>query len=376
MKDAGIYVHIPFCSIKCIYCDFYSISEQNERIPRFIDALAKEIHQCEVNVDNWNFDTLFIGGGTPGILRSKYIEKIIHCLNKKYDLSNLDELTIEINPGESTKDRLSNFRKIGLNRISIGIQSFNDKLLQFLTRNHSKQQALDTFSYAREVGFENINCELIYSIPNQTIDMWEKDLRIMIDLSPEHISTYCLTVERDTTLFSMVSENIVSMPDTVQESDWIVMTQNILSSHGYNPYEISSFSKKGHKCKHSLHYWRIEPNLGFGPSANGFCGKTRWKNIPSIENYISLIEENKQPIIYREKLTQIEKNNELVGFALRMEEGLDINRISKSLRERYKINIMKQVRMYPEFFIIKNQEYRLSQKGSLFAEKLIPDIIL
>ena len=229
MKTAGIYIHIPFCAVKCMYCDFYSVTDRESTIPQFVKAISWEIENCLIDVSDWEFDTIFIGGGTPSLLKASHIDTILSCLNKKYNLTNVKEFTIEANPGEAPKDRLKDFNNMGINRISIGVQSFQPQLLKFLTRAHNKEKIFETYNNVRSSGFENVNCDLIYSIPNQTWKMWEQDLKTIIKMEPEHISAYTLTVEKGTELFSMVYNNTISMPSDEQESNWFLKTHDILA---------------------------------------------------------------------------------------------------------------------------------------------------
>ena len=296
MKTVGIYIHIPFCAVKCMYCDFYSVTDRESTIPQFVKAISWEIENCLIDVSDWEFDTIFIGGGTPSLLKASHIDTILSCLNKKYNLSNVKEFTIEANPGEAPKDRLKDFNNMGINRISIGVQSFQPQLLKFLTRAHNKEQIFETYNNVRSSGFENVNCDLIYSIPNQTWNMWEQDLKTIIKMEPEHISAYTLTVEKGTELFSMVYNNKISMPSDEKESNWFLKTHDILPINGYQPYEVSNFSKAGFECRHNLHYWDIDPYLAFGPSAHGFDGIHRWNNARSIDQYMERIKAGKSPI--------------------------------------------------------------------------------
>ena len=376
MIKTGIYIHIPFCVVKCMYCDFYSITEKEDLIPRFIKAITNEIKNCNINISEWIFDTLFIGGGTPSLIKSSYIETILECLDKKFNLSKLKEITIEINPGEAPKNRLYNYKSIGVNRISIGVQSFQPTLLKFLTRIHSKKQIINTYNDVREVGFENVNCDLIYSIPNQTWEMWEDDLRILIDLNPEHISAYTLTVEKGTDLFTMVEKKIIEMPKNSQESRWFINTRNILSRNGYRPYEVSNFSKMGYQCQHNYHYWDIEPYLGFGPSAHSFDGKFRWNNARSLEKYLRCIETNKTPISKKEKLSLVDLTNEFIGFGMRMTKGIDLNNIPDSLQKKYNENILKIINQYPNYFIKSKDNISFNDNGMLHADFIIPNMII
>ena len=376
MIKAGLYIHIPFCAVKCMYCDFYSIADRDNEIPDFIGAIVKEIEMYEVDSEELIFDTIFIGGGTPSIIKPKYIEEILNSLNQKFNLSKVEEFTLEANPGEAPKDRLKDFLSLGFNRLSIGVQSLQPELLKFLTRIHSANQVFETFDHARSVGFKNINCDLIYSIPGQTWDMWEKDLRRIIDLEPNHISAYTLTVENGTQLSELVRKNKIKMPSDDKTGDWFLNTHSILKENGYPAYEISNFSRLGMECKHNLHYWRIEPYLAFGPSAHGFDGNKRWNNVKSLNSYIQKVNSGKQPISKSEILSKLESINEALGFGLRMVEGFDIrlipDNLSRSFEEKYLTAIIK----FPGLISKKGFIISLTIDGMLLSDQIIPELIL
>ena len=376
MKYAGIYIHIPFCAIKCMYCDFYSIADREDSIPKFIEAINKEIEQCEIDVSEWMFDTIFIGGGTPSLIQEHHMDSILSCLNKKYDLSNLKELTIEANPGEAPKDRLKAFNSMGINRISIGVQSFQPELLKFLTRIHDRDQIFETYANARSAGFNNINCDLIYSIPGQTWSNWNKDLDTIIRMEPEHISAYTLTAEKGTDLFSMVSNDAISMPSKDQESDWFTRTHTILSKNGYEAYEVSNFSKLGFECIHNLHYWNIEPYLAFGPSAHGYDGRYRWNNARSLDQYIDRVMGGNSPISMKEEITLLGHINEKIGFGMRMIKGIDLDIIPNKFQKKFKKNINIIEQKYPNHIQVSGKSITFTQKGMLFADQLIPEMLL
>ena len=375
MKTAGIYIHIPFCAVKCMYCDFYSVTDRESTIPKFVKAISWEIENCLIDVSDWEFDTIFIGGGTPSLLKASHIDTILSCLNKKYNLSNVKEFTIEANPGEAPKDRLKDFNSMGINRISIGVQSLQPQLLKFLTRAHNKEQIFETYNNVRSSGFENVNCDLIYSIPNQTWKMWEQDLKTIIKMEPEHISAYTLTVEKGTELFSMVYNNTISMPSDEQESNWFLKTHDILSINGYQPYEVSNFSKAGFECRHNLHYWDIDPYLAFGPSAHGFDGIHRWNNVRSIDKYMERIKAGKSPISKSEKIKLFDYLNELIGFGLRMRKGININMIPNNQKKEFENKMILAKQRYQDCFQHANGIFSLTKKGMLYSDKIIPELL-
>ena len=375
MKKAGIYIHIPFCAVKCMYCDFYSIADQNDQIPSFIEALIKEIKISKMLPEGRIFDTVFIGGGTPSLIEAKFLERIISALDKKFDLSNVNEFTIEANPGEAPKERLKDFLSLGINRLSIGVQSLHPHLLSFLTRIHDATQVFTTFENARSVGFENISCDLIYSIPGQTWSMWEKDLRKIISLQPNHISAYTLTVEKGTSLFELVRNRKVQMPIDDETGKWFLDTHKILEESGYPGYEISNFGSLDMQCKHNLHYWRIDPYMAFGPSAHGFDGQRRWNNTRSLNNYFQKIKSNEKPISTTENLSDLDLVNEALGFGLRMKEGFSIsiipNQHLKMFDEKYK----KIKNIYPKLIYDREKRIFLTIKGMLLSDQIIPELL-
>ena len=376
MKSAGIYIHIPFCAIKCMYCDFYSIADREESIPRFVHALISEIQRCQINTAEWKIDTIFIGGGTPSLLDAKQIESILEALAAKYDLSSVKEFTIEANPGEAPKERLRDFRSFGINRISMGVQSLEPKLLKFLTRIHSVEQVFETFENARSVGFENVNCDLIYAIPGQSWEIWERDVNRIIELEPNHISAYTLTLEKGTDLFTLVKNRKVTMPKDGQTGDWFLKTHEMMKMNGYASYEISNFSNSGMECEHNLHYWRIHPYLAFGPSAHGFDGTNRWNNSRSLDQYLQQIESDSSPVSMKEILSEKDRLNELIGFGLRMNEGINLKRIPEKYQNAFNNNLIIAENKWEGCFIKKDESISLTPTGMAYSDGIGVDLML
>tara|TARA_B100000929_G_scaffold217697_1_gene174365 strand:- start:655 stop:1785 length:1131 start_codon:yes stop_codon:yes gene_type:complete len=376
MKSAGIYIHIPFCAVKCIYCDFYSITDRENSIPRFINAIVKEIETCTVDVSNWKLETIFIGGGTPSLLNGRNIESILNALERKYNLAQKKEWTMEANPGEAPLERLKDFRSLGINRLSMGVQSLEPDLLKFLTRIHSANQVFETYEHARNAGFENINCDLIYSMPGQSWEIWERDLLRVLDLKPDHISAYTLTLEKGTELYQFVKKGQVTMPEEDQTGGWFLKTHGILNSHGYSAYEISNFAKPGMECRHNLHYWRIHPFLAFGPSAHGFDGSNRWGNVRSLDQYLTQIESGNTPISMKESLTQKNLTNELIGFGLRMNEGIDLAQIPERYLNQFNTNLESARQKWSDVLILRDSSVSLTKKGMVYTDAVGVDLML
>ena len=376
MTKAGIYIHIPFCKTKCMYCDFYSITDREKDADGFVSALCNEISHSSLDEYPWIFDTLFIGGGTPSLLNGNQLEFILTTLSKKVSFSCLIEKTIEINPGEASLEKLTDFYSLGINRVSMGVQSLDKELLEFLTRSHSVKKVFETFDHIRTAGFENINCDIIYGIPGQTLDIWKRDMNRIIKLNPGHISAYSLTVEKGTELFQMVNSNEVTMPSNSESADWFTLTRSFLSNHQYIPYEISNFSKPGKECRHNLHYWNIDPYIGFGPSAHSFDGNRRWNNTRSLDQYMKKIDEKLSPISKSEKLTLIQKVNEKIGFGLRLNAGINLDKFSKIHRNQFNQNMKLHQNKWNDYIKRDRKKIKLRERGFPFADAIAVDLML
>ena len=375
MAKAGIYIHIPFCKTKCIYCDFYSVTKRDDSIENFVDCMVKEIKLNKTRLKNTTYDTIFFGGGTPSVLTENQLEKILNALYKFYNIDEDAEVTLECNPGEITFEKLSHFRKIGINRLSIGFQSFSEKNLKFLGRLHSSEQSISTFNHARKAGFDNINIDLIYDIPKQKLKEWKNDLFLGTSLEPEHISAYSLTVEKNTALHSMVKNKTVIMPSEEVDKKMFLSTISYLEQKNYIHYEISNFSKKNKKCKHNLHYWRLEPYLAFGPGAHGFDGIKRWWNKKSIDYYLNKLENNELPIESEEILSPKDAFNETIMNGLRLIEGAKIKKLNSYLDMDIKEHLEPYMEKWP--YINNNgKNLTVKKEGLLFTDEIITDLFL
>ena len=373
---AGIYIHIPFCHAKCIYCDFYSVADRNDEIPEFVDLICAEIDLFFTkNEAPWHFDTIFFGGGTPSLLEASSIEKIISTLNKYLDLSNIEEFTVETNPGEIEYNRLKDFLSIGVNRLSLGFQSFDDNLLSFLGRLHSSKDCIKTYENARKAGFGNINADLIFDIPGQTIQRWKQDLKTLVELEPEHISTYSLTVEKQTNLFKLVQAGRVTMPSETLDISMYTHSLDFLKQKKYLQYEISNHSKEDYTCKHNLHYWKNDPYISFGPSAHSYDMNKRWWNINNLTQYSKSIKNNELPIQNEELLTDKDHFNELIFNGLRMQSGVKIENLEKyyndSITDYIELNMKKWDGLNYE-----NGFFFLDDNARLLADEIASDLFI
>jgi len=323
-KEISLYVHIPFCDHKCIYCDFYSIITQENR-NSYISALEKEIHYVKsLLAVQRKISTIFFGGGTPSLMGPKFIGEILNYIHKNFNVTESAEITLETNPGTVTKEDFKEFKNLGINRISIGVQSFHDKDLKFLTRIHDRQTAINSIRQAAESGFENVNLDLIFNLPGQTKKEWIENLKTAVSLPVKHISAYSLILERGTILNKLVLDGKVKIGDDDYDADLYETTIDFLTQSGFRQYEVSNFCKEGYECKHNLAYWDHREYVGLGPSAHSFLQGKRWWNFSSLKMYIDKIEKSGNAVRGEEKLSGNEMLEEFVMLALRS-KGLNLN---------------------------------------------------
>ena len=319
----GLYIHIPFCRRKCGYCDFYSVTDWS--VTEFIGALSAEMKRVEVS---WNqpFDTLYIGGGTPSLLKQAQITPLINEVKSLFRITENAECTIEVNPGSVTATKLSRYLNLGINRLSIGAQSFWRSELQLLERTHTAEQIVKTVQMARSAGFQNIGLDLIYGLPYQTMDQWEQTLQQAIGLEPDHISAYALTWNRNTRLGQSFLNGTHPVPEEDFMADLFLKAHAFLESNGFHHYEISNYAKPGFECLHNQHYWIRRAYLGLGPSAHSFNGQRRWWNISDLEQYIDDLRHNKSPVEAWENLSESDLALEKTALGLRTDKGILIGK--------------------------------------------------
>lgn len=330
MKDneLGIYIHIPFCKQKCYYCDFVSFSGQNEKMGEYIRCLEKELESYDLST--YNVTTIYIGGGTPSYLESKMIVDFLVKLKQKLQGNNTPfekmEITIEVNPGTVTMEKLQDYKNVGINRLSIGLQSTNDKLLKQIGRIHTYQEFLNTYKMANKVGFKNINVDLMLGLPNQSI----KDLKNSIEqvnlLQPNHISVYSLIVEEGTKLKKLIDEGKLTLLDEELERQMYWYVKNKLEQDGYNHYEISNFAKKVKESKHNQNCWKQKQYIGLGLAAHSYVSEIRYSNTENLETYLQNIHDGKleKNRIIQERQNLEDTQKEFMMLGLRMMEGISI----------------------------------------------------
>jgi oxygen-independent coproporphyrinogen-3 oxidase len=322
LKIPGLYIHIPFCLSKCPYCDFYS-STSLSALPRFLDALFKEMatYRSRFNL----FDTVYIGGGTPSLLRPQPLESILERIQENFDLIRKTEITMETNPADLNRSYLESIRKIGINRINIGVQSFDQEVLAFLGRRHSVRQAILAIEASKKAGFHNIGLDLIYGVPGQEIDSWLETLKQAVAFSPEHLSCYQFTLEAETPLGKRCQEGEFSIPGEELQFQYFMKTSQFLENAGYVHYEVSNFARgTEYTSRHNQKYWDHSPYLGLGPAAHSFQGNERWWNYRSIDQYITGINAGNLPIEETEILTMEQLRLEALHLGLRTKKGVSL----------------------------------------------------
>lgn len=334
---AGFYLHIPFCLKKCGYCDFYSTRAEPGQIDAFLAACADEIelYRDHPIFSTTEFQTLYLGGGTPSVLSAGQIEALIDNVRKKFSFANDLEFTIEANPETVSLEKLTAYHSIGINRISLGIQSFSDAELKILDRVHSASQAMKSIEWAWQAGFQNINLDLIFAIPGQTFLQWQNNLNQAIELQPQHISAYCLTIEQGTTLFQLVRSKKLDKIEEEIERQMYLWNIEALSAAGYRHYEISNFSEPGYQCLHNKIYWNGSPYLGIGPSAHSFWQNHRQWNVASIDQYLTLVSNGAAPIAEAEDLTFDQKMLEFIYLNLRTINGIEIHQFQEQFQTSF-----------------------------------------
>ncbi len=377
MKETAIYIHIPFCDHKCIYCDFYSITKTGN-VENYLISLEKEIDYFAADFSNGRIiSSIFFGGGTPSYMSAEYINSIIDIIIKKFKLSEKVEITLETNPGTVTKEKLQNFLNAGINRFSVGIQSFDNEELKFLTRIHNSRDAVKTVERIYSAGCENISIDLIFNLPNQTKNTWRKNLTLAAALSIKHISAYSLILERGTILNKMVLDGKVKIQGEDYDADLYELTIDYLTNAGFEQYEVSNFAKPGFKCRHNQVYWKHKEYFGFGTSAHSFIGNKRWWNYSSLKMYNAAIEKVGNAVRNFENLSRNEMLEEAIMLNLR---GSGLNR--NELIDKYGDNFFNKKNSYISNLITegyltdKKNILRLTNNGYLICDEIIANLLI
>ncbi|HII4498150.1 TPA: radical SAM family heme chaperone HemW [Clostridium perfringens] len=377
MDKISLYIHIPFCAQKCLYCDFPSFARKDHLRKAYIEALNKEIISLREKHNNLEINTIFIGGGTPSVLEAHELE----CLLKevaKLNMAKDVEYSMECNPGNLTEEKLEVMKKYGVNRISMGLQAKQDNLLKGLGRIHNYKTFKENFLLAKKVGFNNINVDLMFGLPNQRLNEWEETLREIISLDPAHISAYSLIIEEGTAFYNLYENDKLKLPTEEEERKMYHLAKKILEENGFNQYEISNYAKERKECRHNLAYWNMDNWIGVGSAAASYINGKRIKNISSVEEYINSINEKGEAV---EEIINNSKNDNMEEFmfmGLRKINGIDENEFKK----RFSMNIND---VYGEILnkyigegllIRESGRIFLSEKGIEISNIIMADFLL
>jgi oxygen-independent coproporphyrinogen III oxidase len=386
---AGIYIHIPFCKQACYYCNFHFSTSLDSK-DKMVESLIKEIEirsrffnentENEISIispENDVIETIYFGGGTPSLLSQNEIQSIVSAIKQNYKVASGAEITFEANPDDINSEKLFEWKNAGINRLSIGIQSFIERDLKWMNRAHNATQALKCIQLTRAAGFDNFSIDLIFGTPGLTNEEWEKNIETVIDLNVPHISSYALTVEAKTALQKMIAlkkrENI---NNDLQAEQYLILMK-ALRKGGYEHYEISNFAKSSFRSKHNSSYWQSKKYLGIGPSAHSYNGKIRTWNKANNQIYINSLQQNLIPF-EKEILTESQKLNEYVMTSLRTIEGLDLDFIEKhfSIKERNRIENLLKEKVKDSNYFLENKKIILSDEGKLFADAIAVELFL
>lgn len=367
-EEISLYFHIPFCTKKCPYCHFYVVLDKESLKDRLLEALLKEISFWDSEIRCKNVCSVYFGGGTPSLFGPQRIKKILNSI----PFSSSQEITLEVNPEETTFSLMQEYHEVGVNRISLGIQSLCDSQLKLLGRLHSAKKAIESVFLAEKAGFENISVDLMYDLPHQTFDSWKTTLEQITKLPITHLSLYNLTIEPHTAFFKNQALIKKQLPDERISTEMYMEARKILSNCGLEPYEISAFSKKNYQSIHNSGYWKKRAFLGFGPSAFSFWEGKRFRNWANLLKYCSLIEEGKTAVDFEEQLEPEAQKRELFVLQLRLREGVDYAELESLDNETKKIFCDLEKAGFIE---VKNEKIYLTHKGILFYDTVAAELI-
>ena len=372
MNKSGLYIHIPFCRRKCNYCDFYLITNLNV-IEKFLENLLKEIELLSKTKIFGEFDTIFFGGGTPSVLTGKQIDNILNSLNKFFIINEKAEISIESNPEDFINDanKLSEYSTYGINRLSLGIQSFVDKELKFLTRQHNANEAETVINQAKKY-FKNISVDIIYSLPSQNLDDLNITLNKVCKLNIPHISAYTLIFEKNTVLYNEFKKNNINQNSDFLESELYHYLTEYLLRKGYEHYEVSNYSVKGFESEHNKKYWNYENYLGLGPGAHSFINYKRWNNVRNIMKYNISLQNNNLPVENECELNSNEMNTEFIMLGLRS-AGVNLINYERIFKCDFINKYRKEITLLTDdgYGFTKNNFFRLTEKGYAILDEIV-----
>lgn len=370
---AGIYVHVPYCKVKCHYCDFH-FSTNLQSKERLLNAMQKEIQLQASLLEDEEVETIYFGGGTPSILEATEIVHLLSTIQSNFNITSNPEITLEGNPDDLSIAKLNELKNIGINRLSIGIQSFNDDILTFMNRAHESSEAISSVINAKKAGFENITIDLIYGVPEQFMETWQNDIKQFLNLDVPHLSAYCLTIEKNTVFGHLHQKNELNLPDdelSLQQFKYLVKE---LEKNGIEQYEISNFSKSGWHSKHNSAYWLNENYIGIGPSAHSYINQKRSWNIANNYKYIHALENNEE-FYETEQLSQLDLFNEHILTRIRTKWGIEFDKLQQLLPEKFK-DFMNKIETFESrgWISIEGNKAYLTREGKFLSDHITAEL--
>jgi oxygen-independent coproporphyrinogen-3 oxidase len=372
---AGIYIHIPFCKQKCTYCDFHFSTTFEEYRQKMIESIANELVERKGNLENKGIKTIYFGGGTPSLLDQKELQLILDAVYENFDVEEEIEISLEANPDDITDEKLEDWTAVGINRLSIGLQSFKNEDLEWMNRAHTVDEALTCVRKAQEAGISNLTVDLMYGLPNLSLAEWKSHIQQVIDFGVPHISAYCLTVEENTALSNLVKKGKIAVADDDQQSDQFKLLLSMLEENGFDQYEISNFSKDGFESKHNSNYWKGEWYLGVGPSAHSFNGVSRAWNIANNRKYLAAIDKGENHL-ETEILSSENQFNEYLLTGLRTIYGVDLQKLEKiaPFNDSFKTNCDTFIR--EKWMTNSSNILVLTKEGRLKADYIASELFI
>lgn len=372
---SGIYIHIPFCAKKCSYCDFHFSTTFATYRTRMVKALAHEIVLRKQEGRNQQLETIYFGGGTPSILSVEELELLLQTMKETFSINPLAEITLECNPDDCTTEKLTAWKNLGVNRLSIGIQTFEPKQLAWMNRTHDANDGLAAVNRAIATGFEHLTVDLMYGLPDMSLEEWEQQINQVASLNIQHISAYCLTIEERTPLAAWVKKGMIHPVDADLQSEQFESLIACLSSYGFEQYEISNFARNASYSKHNSSYWKGKTYIAIGPSAHGYDGVSRYWNCANNQEYMRNIEQNVLPET-KEQLSNQDRFNELLLIGLRTVWGVDKSELFQCLEPSSEWFTILNKYLNAEQVLETSTHYQLTQKGKLLADAIASDLFL
>ncbi|MCI0405434.1 MAG: radical SAM family heme chaperone HemW [candidate division Zixibacteria bacterium] len=375
----GLYVHFPFCSKICPYCDFYVLRESEAKRAAFLPYYEKELKllsEKKPELFSHKLETIYFGGGTPSLLEAEQLAALLKLIKRYFEVFSDAEISLEANPNDLLGDKPSSFRRLGINRLSIGVQSLNDDELKILGREHSAKQAEEAARNVKNSGFENFNIDLIFGIPSQTLISWEQTLEKAAKWKPAHVSTYSLTIEERTSFYKLAQAGELQLPPDEDCQEMYLRGVEFLEKEGCRQYEISNFARPGFQSRHNRNYWQRKSYLGLGPSAHSFFKNQRWANVRSLPVYQRKLDDGKMPLDFEETIDRQKAIEEALLLGLRQKEGICLENLKKEFGfdlEKEKNELLKELTA-KDFIQIKNGQIRLTPPGFYVSDRIVSEL--